>query len=1108
MNLIYKMNKRNDVKNNFVILLLLFGSLVFSYPGRAQEKKLLFSKEDLITRIQRIIEKYSTNISYDNNLIKGVEVPQLDVTSLTVEQAISQSISATNFTYKRFANGSFAIIQKPNKQNPSNIPPGTVKGRIVEAETSEPLPGTTVKILNTNHAVIADENGYYAFPRLPAGKYTIEASFMSFSTEMINVTIVENKENTYDIRMSSDAKALSEVTVSAVRKQRSSVPHMTEKLLVNEIKQLSVVASGISSEQISKSADRNAAQAVQRVSGVSIVDDKFVIVRGLNPRYNLTYLNDNVAPSTEVNNRSFALDLIPSRVIDKIMVYKTASPENQADATGGVVKIYTKDAKAVKHLDIDFQLGYREGTTFSSNFLTYSGGKTDFLGFDDGTRALPAAVPGYGSLLLADLLPSEYAKVFNSTLYYGKKTTLPNMQMTINYYDAWQVFGKTLSSLTSFSYKNDNQRSQVKKQEGAPWRSVGLTDKTSSEDKNTNTVQVNLLQNFTLTLNDYNKIFFKNFFLQQGIDATVVRTSHSTFQDASSASLNKDITLSYNQRFLYAGNLGGEHSSSNKIHNLQWNVGYNYSRQETPDQRVIRLRGIMPEYSYGNEALNWWARGYNPTSSEDLSTVPLDLGIISRLWSKNSEGVYNASLDYKFKPTKWLTLMAGTFHQWKKRELSRRIYTVHEGNVDPTASILNIYKGNYVDANLVRFREQDLPRVWSQNYLNDNYTGLYVVDRTSGADMYVGTEQNNSGYLAFTLTPYKWVEVHGGARYEYNRQKIAAAIPARNSVSEPINNPVLIDNPSTDWLPSVNLSLKPTERWIFRSAYGKTVNRTEFREVSPFKELDFENNTVLQGNPDLKSASVTNYDFRLEFYPDINKGNAVSLGVFYKDIINPIERVNTSNRITSLFPSVSYDNATSATVKGLEVELRKSLDFIPLDFFRDLSVVANLSLMDSKAIYENLDATSNIIAERPLQGQAPYLLNAGLYYDNAARGSKVSVIYNYVAENIYAVGLGEKYNSMVDGPEYRGSLIELPRHLLDFSYTQRISKGMQLKLTVQNILNSKIEIAEDFNFTNKYEPLVEIADPNYKHPIRYEGDNIASSYRPGRYFNLSFSYSF
>jgi len=1087
----------------FVLIGATLLMLCFVTPAAAITFNAHFPEEMLASRLNKIAEKGAVTILSDQKLIAETRVPALNIENITVEKALEHSLSGTSFTWKKTTETSYAVLRKETPSaKPRRSGSGSLKGRVVESETSEPLPGAIVKISSSLYAV-ADVNGYYTFSHLPAGKVTLQVSFVGFNPEKTDVT-VRPGENTYDIKLSGGGTTLSEVQVLGVRRMRGSVPHTTDKLLMAELKGLNVLASGISSEQIAKTADRNAAQAVQRVSGVTIVDDKFVIVRGLNPRYNLTYLNDNAAPSTETNSRAFALDLIPSRIIDKIVVQKSPSPENQGDATGGVVKIYTKDAKAVRHFDMEFQLGIRPNTSFNKNFLTYNGGKTDFLGFDDGTRKLPSSVPGYGSMVKAQLTPSQYAKTFNPTLSYGKKMALPNMQFTLNYYNAFRLFNHTLSSLTSLSYKNENLKAAMYRQQGIGTESFDTTDKMGDEDRNTNTVQTNLLQNFKYSFNDNNAISFKNFFLLQGVDATIVRNSQSTYNLVSNDySRDKDIILSYNQRFLYVGNLGGEHTFAKGKQEIKWNAGYNYSRQETPDQRVIRMTGIDSNGTIGDADLQWRARGYNPKSNDSDVSIPLALGIISRNWSRSSEGVYNGSLDYTYKITPWITAKAGTFNQWKSRAMDRRIYTVHEANIDdPDATTISLT--SYVNPALVRFRLQDLPNVWSDTYLNDNYTGLRVFDRTSGSDTYRGTEQNNSAYFLLNFTPAnRFVEIYGGLRYEYNRQKIAAAVPPTSTSG--LDIPILIDNPTRSWLPSLNISVRPNDQFVGRLAYGKTVNRTEFREVSPFKELDFENNVILSGNPDLKSATVNNYDARIEFYPaGSNTGELISIGAFYKDLKKPIERINTSSRAESVFPEISYANATSATIKGIEVELRKSLSFISGNLFRNLSVIANGSFIKSK-VHLTADAIAFQISSRPLQGQAPYIINAGLYYENPAWGSKVSLIYNVSGESIYAAGRGYKTNTFIAGPEYRGSLIELPRHMLDFSYTQRIFKSVQMKFSVQNLLNQWVRIAEDYNFTNKYEPLKTTTDSSGNSIT--EGDNISSKYNPGRYFTLSVSYS-
>lgn len=1099
------------VRTGFVLLCCLC-----FLQGRAQQSPvhIELSNTNLLKVINQLQQQVpGTHFSFQPSAFEKVPVEKVLIKAASLEEALLQLKKLFNIAY--LIDGKTVALKYLSTATEKKTEEGTgsLKGRVVDFETSQPLAGASVQLQGTNKAILSDEKGYYSLLDLKPGSYVLMVTYAGYArfTESVKV----NAAQTLDVRMQAGAgNMLSEVVVSSAGRKVTNVTHTTEKAIIAEIKNARSVVSGISAQQISMSADRNAAEVIQRVSGVTVMDDKFVVVRGMNQRYNLTYLNDNVAPSTEVYSRAFALDLIPSRIIDKILVYKTASPENQADATGGVVKIYTKDAKNVKHFDLEFQTGYRPNTTFSP-FLTYQGGKTDFLGFDDGTRKLPAAVPGYGNLGLANLTPSQYAQSFNKVLTFQTRQATPNIQLTANYYNAFRVARRTLSMLSSLSYKNELLRAEVRRQDGIPEYAWGTTDNISNDNNNTQTAQLSLLQNFTYRLNDSNSITFKNFLLQQGQKNAIIRISQPSFgHDITNSSYNKDNILSFSQRFLYAGNLGGKHVLKNNRHNLQWNAGYIFSRQETPDQAVIRLTVPSSTLGIGDTSLQWRARGhiYNVDNPDE---APVKMGIISRMWIRNQEGVYNGSLDYSYNVSKWLQLKAGTFHQWKERKLARRVYTVMEGDVtDPNNYFAQPGENWYTDPRLVRFREQDLDKVWSGEYFRDDYQGLRAYDRTSGSDVYTGTEQNNSGYLSFSFTPAnRLFEVYGGMRFEYNRQKIGAAIPPRRAGD--LNVPILIDNPTSNWLPSINVSWRPGDNFVLRAAYGKTLNRYEFREAAPYRELDFENNITIEGNPALKSATADNYDLRLEYYPAKGeKGELISIGAFHKKLINPIERINTSSRILSILPSMSFQNAGSATIEGLEFELRKKLDFIPGRFFRSLSVIGNVSLIRSNT---KNDTTKTAVvvpttSDRPLQGQAPYIINAGLYYDNAATGTRISVIYNVSGTSIYAIGRDYRYNSFVSGgSEFRSSLLQLQRHLVDLSISQRIVRSLQMKLGVQNLLNKPVQFAEDYNYSNKYEPQHPPASPApVLGPDQHieEGDNISSRYQPGRLFILTFSYSF
>lgn len=1124
------------------ILLLLLGVSWLTAKGANGDKKITITfnaGEKLDHALKRLEGVSGVTMAYDPKATSVITLKAKTFINAELTEVLKFLLTDADFSFKN-ESGSILIYKSPNAAAGGG--PGTLKGRIVEFETSQPLPAASIYIVELQRGMQSNMDGYYTFSNIPAGKYTLQVSYVSFSTEKVSVEVKAGKEETYDVKMRG-SNALSEVVVSGTRKSRAPVSHTTERQLVGELKAAQSVVSGISSEQISKSADRNAAEAIKKVAGVTVRDDRFIIIRGMNERYNLTYLNNNIAPSTELYSRAFSLDLIPTRIIDRILVYKSPAPDLLADMTGGAVKIFTKDAKNVKHFDIEVQTGYKENTTFNKNFLTYKGSGTDFLGFDNGLRKLPSVIPPFGDFTKAAISQSAYAGAFSNILNYSKQTGAPPIQLTANYYNSYKIAGKSLSMLSSFSYKNEPVHLDIDRTQGNltylqdPNFST-LVAKISTESQNTQTAQLTLLQNFTYHLRDSSTLYFKNFLLQQGQSATILRNT-STGQsfrdglwrnaDAGNIAL-RDIILSYTQRFLYSGNLGGsQHWGKSGEQNLEWNGGYTFSRLDVPDQRVSHLQNNIindGRFPQGADYEQNWVPVFRKEDYSKEGGDPLLLGMISRTWIRNTEQVYNASADYTYKFKPWITLKAGTYQQWKQREVYRKAFTVNEGDLnntgfaDPGNSIIGS-NGTQMDYNLVFFHQQDLGQVWSSKYLRDNGTALKVFDRTNGSDAYIATEQNNSGYLAASLLPFNGkLDIYGGLRVEYDRQKVAGALaPGNGAVGTAggINTPLFADLQSAQFLPSINIGYRPNNSWVFRVAYGRTLNRPEFRELSPYSELDYLNNQTIQGNPDLQFAKVNNYDLRMEWYPNANtKGETISLGAFYKQLDHPIERVIYNDlNLSGASTQITFLNANSAKVRGLELDIRKNLDFLPGSLFRDLSVIANGSWIYSKvdSIGAGLNADSRNVS-RQLQGQSPYAVNAGLYYENAGKGTKIAIIFNQVGPRIYAAAVGKE--ASLTGPiasrGNQGSLIELTRRQLDFSLTQRLVKSLQARLSIQNLLNSPVQMAEDANFTYKYEKPVFTAttpsNPGQKSADHISGDLLASDYRPGRFYLITLTYSF
>ena len=238
---------------------------------------------------------------------------------------------------------------------------GTVRGTVKDGKTKESLIGCTVRIDGTQLGSTTDIEGNFSLANVPAGIHKVVISYVSYKTKEIPDVRVESGNTTaIETELDEEGTALQEVVV------RASKATNTEIAVITEIKQLKPIAVGISAQQIQKSQDRDAAAAIRRVPGVSIVDNRFVLIRGLAARYNSVLINDVITPSTEVDTRSFSFDLVPSNIIDRMIVYKSGSAELPGDFAGGIVKIYTKRRPDQNFMDAGLTLGYRGNTTFQT----------------------------------------------------------------------------------------------------------------------------------------------------------------------------------------------------------------------------------------------------------------------------------------------------------------------------------------------------------------------------------------------------------------------------------------------------------------------------------------------------------------------------------------------------------------------------------------------------------------------------------------------------------------------------------------------------------------------------------------------------------------------
>ncbi|NML23868.1 TonB-dependent receptor [Pseudoflavitalea sp. G-6-1-2] len=1109
-----------------IIVFMLLAPGLRAQGGKEAKLSISFTASTLDFALDQLKENCPVNIVYDASKLdlKKYSVAAKTFSNAPLKQVLEFLLQKTGLTFKELGSG--IIVFKPEERT---TPPAheagaqtnaILKGRVVDFETSQPLGGATIRVMEAAKTVTSNEDGYYEIGNIPSGKYTLIITYAGYQENKFPGVRLSGGLFTFDVKMQV-GNALSTVVVSSLGRKVKSVTHSTDKQLVAEIRAATGVVSGVSNEFINKTADRNAADVVKRIAGVTVVDDRFIVVRGMNERYNLTYLNGNVAPSTELYGKAFAFDLLPSSVIDKILVYKSPVADLVADYGGAAVKVFTKNTAPVKHLDIGLQLGHRPGSTLST-INSYNGGKYDFLGFDDGTRKEPGfsqdqTLPGAGKDRLSQ---AEMLKSFSSTLHLGTKRSLPDMQVNINYYDTWKTGEKgRLFNITSVTYSHETKNPTISMQTGNTYAyqldpvygNYGGLNRFRVSRQSSENSKINVLENLTWKWNEYNRLMLRNFFVNDGrVLTSIVDASPNAVHRLDSSGQykrTKDYMLSFQQRTLYSVNLGGAHQfRKNKSSEFEWNLGYTFNQQKVPDQRILHFQS----YNFGP----YYSVGSNTGLMENQF-----YGMISRLFTTNREQVYNASIDYTMHLTKQWMVKAGTYQMYKLREVNRRFFRINRGGLMPGdhggangAANEPAYNDGYglSDRRKTWFTPNQLNNLWSEYYFPENNSGLKIYDETSPSDSYKASEQNNSAYLMGEWkTTNEQFTVNAGLRVEYDRQKAASGVQQDDRLKLSYAN-----HPLTSWLPSLNISYRPFSTIVARAGYGRTVNRPEFREISSFNDFDFSNNERINGDPSVVTSTLDNYDFRAEWYPkSLQQNEMLTAGVFYKRIKDPIERFRREQTSPDLanFTNITYGNTFRAEVYGVEAEIRKNLGFISKRYLKNITLVLNGAWVESKTtqIIKN-GFRRDTLPGRPLQGQSPYVLNGGLFYENIGWGTKVGVIYNVNGPRIYAKAPYNPKSTIQDPREQqlsRPDLVQLPMHLLDVAITQRLVKSLQAKFTVQNILDQSSQIIEDHNYDQRYDKEYPITNPTTKE-VYYGGDNYYSKFKPGLYFLLQFTYAF
>lgn len=949
-----------------------------------------------------------------------------------------------------------------------NAQTGKIIGKIIDAKTGETLPGATVLIDGTTKGASADFDGNFSLTGLQAGKYTLVASYITYDNKkFLDVVVKANDVTEFNIGLDqSNSQNLTEIVVQAEMNKEN-----TNAVLIMQ-KNNASVSDGISSESIKKTPDRTTSDVIKRISGATIQDNKFAIIRGMSDRYNAAFINGAPLPSSESDKKAFSFDIFPANLLDNIIILKTATPDLPGDFAGGVIQINTKSIPEKNSQSISIGAGYNTQTTFK-DFKTYEGGKTDWLGIDDGTRALPGGIPSTKDFSQDKLEQINYAKMVNYDWSLQTKKALPNFNIQYSLANVGKVFKKEAGSIFALTYNNNtNTTFTTRRDFSEQGENYDIIKNSDYKDTTySNTVLASALWNLAYKLNDNNQIGLKNLYSINSDDRVITR------RGALEINNNKwEISNArwFTQNKIYSGQLNGDHYIEKAKIKLKWVAGYSNIQREMPNLRVMRYTKSSIEQNVENDSIPYTANIFtsNATSTGNGGTM---------LFAKTDESIrsikYDLSRSFKIKKSQHEIKIGGN-HIYRDRAFEARFlgYGMYRKNSSLTPN-----------TNLLLLDESEIFSQENMGIVNGPGTkdgGFLLVEATTPKDNYQASSMLHAGYLSIDSRFFEKLRFIYGARVESYKQKITYYLNPDEATIK--------DSTVIDILPSINAVYSVTDKTNIRFAYYRTVSRPEFRELVPFTFIDFATGFSIDGNPTLVRAKVDNYDLRGEWYP--GAGQIVSVSGFYKRITNATEMaVNAASQIKSL----TYVNVPLVENIGLELEYRFKLSTIfksdSSKLLDNTTIFTNFAYIQSKVDVSKINGAG--ASSRPLQGQSPYIINAGAQYLDIEKGWGVSLSYNVIGRRIVIVGSSAE-------PDF----YEAPRHVLDLQLSKTFKQKFEIKFNVRDILAQKQVWYQDINKNGKLDKGAEKESQNLTHSG--QTDNVMFNTKLAPTISLSLSYKF
>ncbi len=910
---------------------------------------------------------------------------------------------------------------------------GIITGTVVNKADGKPVIGATVFIVGTKLGGFSNQDGKYTIKNVPIGTHALKISSVGLAPyNVTDIVVTEGNATRVDVAMETNDVTTEEIVVTA------RVLRNNESALLGQRSKAVAMSDAIGVDRIEKTGSGDAGEAVSNITGASLVDGKYVYIRGLGDRYSNVQLNGSALPSSDPNRKAVQLDVFPTNLLDNIVTIKTFTPDKPGDFTGGSVNIGTKSFPE----QFTFKLG--ASTTFDSqaslndNFLTYGTGDGDWLGSDDGTRELPGSVanlakedfPEVNSVFSdeegANRL-DQITREFNPEMEVKTGSAPVNQSFSLAIGTNADLNGRQLGVLGSVTYKRSF--SFYENGEAGRWKLTGPTALTLnreaelSDSKGTSEALMSGLATIAYMPADNHEVSSTVMLSQSGTStARFQQGFYSTLQNPATQTF-QTRTLLYNERSVLAIQGAGKHYfpelESTPIR-LNWNISKTTSTQEEPDLRFFSNHFSVDEddptdTNFRIAATNYIAPSrYFRDLEDDILEMRSDLEMTIDTWTSKTGSV-----------------KIGGLYSSTTRDFNERRFQYNSGSqgVPYNGSPNDFVSGKnigIIDASGTFFT-----------------MGNNIQDVSEPKNSYKGEQNVNAAYAMVDLPVTEELRFIGGARLETTDIKVFTADEDAERA----------DIDETDILGSLNIVYALDESMNIRAAATQTLARPTFRELAPFSSFNFIGDYIETGNTELERTTVVNYDLRWEWF--VRPGEILAVSGFYKDFTNPIERV-----ILNENGEVQYQNVDKATVYGAELEARKSLDEIS-EMLSNFQIGMNFTLVQSRVDIE-ADELEVIKASDPeasdtrqMYGQSPYILNMDLSYSNLESGTNVALSYNIFGERLAAVTLGGT-------PD----VFEQPRGMLNLTFSQNITDELVLKGSASNLLDASYEETQEYRGTS------------------------------------------